>query len=54
MLSTTEIMLVRNAVSTSALENDWDAEKEQEMFHAAIGHLIELQTHVSKKKRHKQ
>lgn len=54
MLSSTEIMLVRQAVSNSALENDWDADKEQEMFNSAIGHLIELQTHISKKKRHRQ
>ena len=54
MLSTTEIMLVRNAVSNSALENGWDTAKEEEMFHAAVGHLIELQTRISKKKRHRQ
>ena len=54
MITTQELMLVKQAVSNSAIENGWDKEYEEKMFHEAVGYLISLQVKTSKKKRHKQ
>jgi hypothetical protein len=47
-------MMLKEAISSTALENGWDKEKEQEMFNQAVFEIIKLQTKTSKKKRHKQ
>jgi len=41
MISTMELMMIKEAVSTTALEKGWDKEKEQEMFDQAIAFIIE-------------
>lgn len=42
MITTQEILMVKEAVSSTALENGWDKEKESEMFDQAINYLLEL------------
>jgi hypothetical protein len=53
-LSTQEIMMIHQAVSTVALENDWDDAKRQELFNEAVSEIIKSRTRISKKKRHRQ
>jgi hypothetical protein len=53
-LSTEEIMMIHQAVSTVALENDWDDAKRQELFNEAVSEIIKSRTRISKKKRHRQ
>ncbi len=40
MISTMELMMIKEAVSTTAIENGWDKEKEKEMFDQAVSFLI--------------
>ena len=47
-------MLVKQAVSSSALENGWDKEYEEKMFHETVAEIIKSQVKTTKKKRHKQ
>lgn len=54
MLSTTEIMMIHEAVSTVSLEKGWDDIKKQELFNEAVSEIIKSRTRVSKKKRHRQ
>lgn len=54
MITIQELMLIKEAVSTTALEKGWDKQKEEEMFHEAVLAMIKEQTRVSKKKRHRQ
>ena len=55
MLPTTiDLMMIREAVSTTALENGWDKDKESEMFNQAVAELIKSSVKVNKKKRHNQ
>ena len=53
-LSTQEIMMIHQAVSTVALENNWDEAKRQELFNEAVSEIIKSRVKISKKKRHKQ
>ena len=48
MITTQEIMLVKEAVSSTALENGWGKEKESEMFDQAINYLLELRLKFNK------
>lgn len=48
-----ELMMIRQAVSTVALENDWDKAKEEDMFHQTVAEVIKSQVKISRKKRHK-
>ena len=41
MISTTDLMMLKEAVSSAALENGWDKEKEQEMFDSCLNILLE-------------
>ena len=54
MITIQELMLIKQAVSSTALENGWDKEKEEQMFQEAVAYLIKLQVKTSKKKRHNQ
>lgn len=49
-----EIIMIRQAVSTVALEKGWDDQKQQELFNEAVAEVIKSRTKVSKKKRHNQ
>lgn len=40
MISTMEIMMIKEAISSTALENNWGKEKEQEMFDLTIESII--------------
>lgn len=53
MITTKELMLIKEAVSSTALENGWDKAKEEEMFHQTVAELIKSQVKTSRKKRHK-
>jgi len=53
-ISMDELMMIRQAVSTVALENEWDEAKQQELFNEAVSEIIKSRTKISKKKRHKQ
>jgi hypothetical protein len=53
MITTQELMLIKEAVSSTALENGWDKAKEEEMFHQTVAELIKSQVKINKKKRHK-
>ena len=46
--------MIHQAVSTVALENDWDDIKRQELFNEAVSEIIKSRTRISKKKRHRQ
>lgn len=55
MLPTTiDLMMIREAVSTNALENGWDKDKEIAMFHQAVAESINSSVKANKKKRHRQ
>lgn len=54
MITMTELMMIRQAVSTVALEKDLNKDQEQELFNEAVAEIIKSRTKVSKKKRHKQ
>lgn len=54
MLTILDIMTIRQAVSTTALENGWDEAKQQELFNQTVAELIKSQVKLNKKKRHKQ
>jgi hypothetical protein len=47
-------MQIHQAISTTALENNWDEAKQQEVFNQTVAELIKSQVKVNKKKRHKQ
>jgi hypothetical protein len=49
-----ELIMIKQAVSTVALENEWDDAKQQELFNGAVSEIIKSRTRVSKKKRHRQ
>ena len=53
-MTTQELMLVKEAVSSTALEKGWDKEYEEKMFHETVAEIIKAQVKVTKKKRHKQ
>lgn len=43
MVDITQIMLLKEAVATTALEHGWDKEKQNEMFEKALAHLVYLE-----------
>lgn len=47
-------MQIYQAVSTTALENNWDKEKQQEVFNQTVAEIIKSQVKVNRKKRHNQ
>lgn len=53
-ISMEELVMIKQAVSTVAFENEWNEEKQQELFHEAVSKIIESRVKVSKKKRHRQ
>lgn len=54
MITMDELMMIRQAVSTVALEKGWDESKQQELFNEAVAEIIKSRVKVNKKKRHKQ
>ena len=53
MITIAEIMMIREAVASTALENGWDKEKQSEVFNQTVFEILKARTKVSKKKRHK-
>jgi hypothetical protein len=49
-----DIMMIREAVSNTALENGWDKEKEIEVFNQTVLEIVKASVKVNRKKRHKQ
>jgi hypothetical protein len=47
-----EIILIKESVATTALEEGWDKEKQDEMFHEAVAEAIK--STVSNRKNHKK
>lgn len=42
IISTQEILLIKHAISSCALENGWDKAKEEELFNQAMNYILEL------------
>jgi hypothetical protein len=51
MITTDEIIMIKQAISTIALENNWDKAKQKELFNEAVSEIVKHRTKSNKKKR---
>lgn len=51
IISTWEILAIREAISSTALENGWDKKTELEMFNKTVNDIVEFRVKADRKKR---